>query len=139
MTSPFPIRRQATLITKIENLIPAGFPVPHTDSSNSRIDLNDTLLLNPNASYLFRVRGNSMTGAGIFDGDTVIVDRSIEPRHGYIVLAVVDQEYTVKRLFRRGQTIRLLPENPDYAPIELAEGSELEVWGVVTFNLRKLL
>ena len=73
-----------------------------------------------------------MIGAGIQDGDLLVVDRSLSPTHRKIVIAVVDGEFTVKRLFKRGGRIRLLAENPDFAPIELMDGQELQVWGVVT-------
>ncbi len=79
-----------------------------------------------------------MVGVGIFDGDTIIVDRSIEPKHNQIVLAIVDDEFTIKRLYRRGKVIRLMPENEAYSPIDFKDGQELRIWGVVTFNLRKL-
>lgn len=138
MDFPVPVRHVPVSLVRIDNLVPAGFPVPHTDAVRTRIDLNDELFINRNASYLFRIRGDSMTGVGIFDGDTIIVDRSIEAQHGHIVLAVVNQEYTVKRLYKRGRKIRLLPENPDYVPIDIRDGDELQIWGVVTVNLRKL-
>jgi DNA polymerase V len=109
------------------------------DHAQRRIDLNEHLLRNRESSYLFRVKSDSMTGVGIFDGDTIIVDKSISPQHNHIVLAIVDDEYTVKRLECRRSTVRLLPENPAYAPIELRDGQELRVWGVVTYNLRCLL
>ncbi|GAC1569140.1 MAG: hypothetical protein NVS3B3_23230 [Aquirhabdus sp.] len=80
-----------------------------------------------------------MLGIGIYDDDTLIVDRSITPAHNHIVLAIVDEEFTVKRLFQRGQLVRLLAENPAFPPIVLKEGQELRIWGVVTFNLHKLL
>lgn len=80
-----------------------------------------------------------MQGVGIFDGDTIIVDRAIAPANNHIVLAVVDEEFTIKRLYRRGAEVRLLSENPHYPPIQFKEGQELRIWGVATFNLRKLL
>lgn len=138
MNHPVPVLISSISVIKMDNFLPAGFPVSHMNSIHTRIDLNDELLLNKNASYLFRIRGNSMNGIGIFDGDTIIVDRSIEPHHGHIVLAVLNQEYTVKRLFKQDRRIRLLPENPDYDPIEICDGDELQIWGVVTVNIRKL-
>ena len=79
-----------------------------------------------------------MKDIGILDGDQVTVDRSIEARHGHIVIAVVNQEYTIKKLYRRGGITELRPENPAYAPIRFAEHDELQVWGVVTGVLRKV-
>ncbi|QDZ26563.1 LexA family transcriptional regulator [Noviherbaspirillum sp. UKPF54] len=136
---PVPLDVNPLVLTQFGATVRTGFPSPAADHSQKRIDLNAHLLLNPEASFLFRVRGDSMINVGIFDGDTIVVDRSIEPKHRHIVLAIVDEEFTVKRLYRRGKTIRLLAENPAYPPIDLKDGQELRVWGVVTYNLRKLL
>jgi DNA polymerase V len=139
MPTPIPISSVDLPITLFESAVAAGFPSPAADHSQKRIDLNEHLLLHRDASFLFRVSGNSMTGVGIFDGDTIIVDRSIEAKHNHIVLAIVDDEFTIKRLYRRGKIIRLLPENDDYEPIDFKDGQELRIWGVLTVNLRKLL
>ena len=79
-----------------------------------------------------------MTGAFIDDGDKVLVDRSIEPKHGHIVIASVNDEYTIKRLYKRKGVIELRPENPAFQPIRLREGEELQVWGVVVGIIRKI-
>lgn len=79
-----------------------------------------------------------MSGAGILDGDLIAVDRSLEPRHGDVVLAVIDGELTVKELYKQEGQARLLAHNPDFIPIEIREGQELTVWGVVTGVVRKL-
>lgn len=139
MNTPFSFQPGAALLTLFDCPVHAGFPSPAADYAQSRIDLNSHLLLNENASFLFRVRGESMTGIGIYDGDTLIVDRSISPAHNQIVLAVIDDEFTVKRLYRRGQDVRLIAENPAFTPITLKDGQELRIWGVVTFNLHRLL
>ena len=112
--------------------IAAGFPSPAEDHIEDRIDLNEQLVKNPPATFFVRVKGNSMTGAGIFDGDTLVVDRSLEAASGSVVVAVVDGELTVKRLCLRRGKVRLLPENPEFPPIEFRDGQELVVWGVVT-------
>jgi len=138
-TQPVPIACLKTLLTLFEASVVAGFPSPAADHAQRRIDLNDHLLIHRDASFLFRVKGDSMKNVGIFEGDTIIVDRSIEPQHNHIVLAVVDTEFTVKRLHRQGRVVRLLPENEAYEPITFKDGQELTVWGVVTVNLRKLL
>lgn len=80
-----------------------------------------------------------MIGVGIYDGDTIIVDRSIEPQHNHIVLAVVDNSFTVKRLYKRGNQIKLVSENEQHTDITFSEFQELTIWGVVTFNLHRLL
>ena len=117
--------------------IPAGFPSPATDYMEEGIDLNDFLVRHKSASFLFRVRGDSMLFSGIIDGDRVVVDRSIEAKHNHIVIAVVDGEYTIKRLYRQGNQIELRPDNPSHQPIRLAPGAELQVWGVVVGVARR--
>lgn len=118
--------------------VSAGFPSPAADHTQKRVDLNDHLIRNKEATFLFRVRGDSMTGAGIYEGDTLVVDRSAEPKHNSIVLAILNNEFTVKRLYRRGGVVKLVAENPIYPPRVIKPEEELTVWGVVTFNLHKL-
>lgn len=141
MNTPIPITSSNLPMVLFDSTVMAGFPSPAADHAQKRIDLNDHLLLHREASFLFRVRGNSMIGVGIFDGDTIIVDRSIDAKHNHIVLAVIDEDFTIKRLYKRGKVIRLIAENPEFAPIDFKEGQEqeLRIWGVVTFNLHKLL
>ena len=114
------------------NRVPAGFPSPADEYAETALDLNTYLIRNKTATFFFRVIGDSMTGANIHDGDLLVVDRSIEPRHGHIVLAVINNEYTVKRLYSLNGVIELHAENPAYAPIRFQEHDELQVWGVVT-------
>ena len=116
----------------------AGFPSPAADHTRKRIDLNEHLIRNKEATFIFRVKGDSMSGIGIYEGDELLVDRSIEAKHGNIVLAVLNNDYTVKRLYRRGGVVKLIAENPLYPPIVVKEGEELVIWGVVTRNLHKL-
>lgn len=116
----------------------AGFPSPAADHTRKRIDLNEHLIRNKEATFIFRVKGDSMSGIGIYEGDELLVDRSIEPKHGNIVLAVLNDDYTVKRLYRRGGVVKLIAENPLFPPIVLKDGEELVIWGVVTRNLHKL-
>ena len=110
----------------------AGFPSPAEDYQDEAIDLNDLLAPHAEATFLLRVRGESMTGAGIDDGDVLVVDRSLEPVHGRIVVAMVDGEFTVKRLYQRDGNVCLEASHPDFPSIALQEGQELAVWGVVT-------
>jgi DNA polymerase V len=95
------------------------------------------LVSNPRATYLFTVQGDSMIGAGIVDGDKVVVDHSVEARHDDIVLAQVNNEFTLKRLYRRDGVTELRPENPAYPTITFKEGDELRVWGVVVGLVRR--
>lgn len=118
--------------------ISAGFPSPADDYVETALDLNAYLIRNPAATFMVRVSGDSMTGAGISDGDILVVDRSEEPAPGRIVVAVLDGELTVKRLVRKDGRILLAPENPLYKPIAVNDEQDLHVWGVVSGVVRKL-
>tara|TARA_R110000782_G_scaffold152545_1_gene245122 strand:+ start:1525 stop:1977 length:453 start_codon:yes stop_codon:yes gene_type:complete len=126
----------------VASRVPAGFPSPAEDFTDGTLDLND-LIEHPAATFIVRVSGSSMTGAGIFDGDLLIVDRSITPRSGQIVVAVLAGDMTVKRLRRRNGRWWLIPEVqghdmlPDgFAAVEMGEDSE--IWGVVKNVVRCL-
>ena len=112
--------------------IPAGFPSPASDYVDQRLDLNDYLGIHPEATFFLRVQGDSMIGAGIYDKDLLVVDRSIQAQSGQVVIAIIDGEFTVKRLQRRGSKVWLKAENPLYKNIELQSGQELQIWGVVS-------
>lgn len=116
--------------------VPAGFPSPAADHVEQKISLDELLNIRAPHIYLVRIGGQSMQGAGIFDGDLVIVDRSIEPRHGHIVIGCVNQEPTCKRLLMRESSIILMPENTDFPARHILEGDEYTTWGVVTFSVR---
>jgi DNA polymerase V len=109
------------------------FPSPAQDYEQKMLDLNDRFIANPPATFFFTVKGDSMVGAGIFDGATLIVDRSLKPKSSNIVIADVDGEWMVKRLYKRSGVIKLLSENPLNEPITLKEGQELVIFGVVTY------
>ena len=117
--------------------VSAGFPSPAEDRIDGKLDLNRHFIKNPAATFYVRVSGDSMTGAGIHNGDLLIVDRSLEPTPGRVVIAVINGEHTVKRLHREGDRLLLLAENPDYAPIVVTELEELHIWGVVTCVLHQ--
>jgi DNA polymerase V len=112
--------------------VSAGFPSPADDYIDRLLDLNELLIKNPPATYFVKVAGDSMIGAGINDGDTLIVDRSLEATNGKIVIAAVQGELTVKRLVKTNGACRLVAENADYTPLEITEESQCEIWGVVT-------
>ncbi len=118
--------------------IAAGFPSQADDYIEARIDLNEHLVRNEEATFMLRVQGDSMIGAGIHDGGLLVIDRAVDPVDGRIVIAVLDGELTVKRLSRRDGRVRLLPENPAYAPIEVGDEQELVIWGVVTSVIHEL-
>ncbi len=111
--------------------VPAGFPSPADDYVDKRLDLND-LVERPAATFFVKVTGDSMTGASIQDGDLLVVDRSLEPTDGKIVIAAVNGELTVKRLALKEGSVWLMPENPAFPPLQLKEGLDCVIWGVVT-------
>jgi DNA polymerase V len=112
--------------------VPAGAPVPADDLRERDIDLNEHLVHHPDSTFLVTVKGDSMIDAGIHDGDLLVVDRSLDPRPGKVVVAVLNGELTVKRLFKSATSLMLLPENPAYKPIEVPEEASFFIWGVVT-------
>ena len=116
----------------------AGFPSPADDHLDETLDLNRRYIRNPAATFFVVTDGDSMKDAGIHSGDTLIVDRSIKPVHGKIVIACVDGELTVKRYCVRGGRPFLVAENADYADIELRDGQEVTVWGVVTQSIHSV-
>lgn len=116
--------------------VPAGFPSPAADHMEQPISLDELFNLRAPHMYLVRIDGDSMQGAGIFDGDLVLVDRSIEAQHGHIVIAAVNGEPLCKRLHKRGREVALRSENPRFPPRYILEGDDLMIWGVVTFSVR---
>lgn len=118
--------------------VPAGFPSPAQDYYDGPVDLTAELIEDQAATFIIRVSGHSMTGAGIFDGDELLVDRSKQPRHGDVVVAVLDGELTVKRLEIARRVVILRAENADYPDIVVRELSELQIWGVATYGIRHL-
>ena len=111
--------------------IKAGFPSPAEDYLDKKLDLNEYLIKHPSSTFFVKVKGDSMVGAGINSGDILIVDRSLEPKDKRIVVACLNGEFTVKRISKTGDKLSLLSENPKYAPIEIKNGIDFEVWGVV--------
>ena len=112
--------------------VPAGFPSPAADYAEGPLDLNQHLIRHPAATFFVRVKGDSMTGVGIYSGDLLIVDRAVTPTNGSIVIAVVNGDLTVKRFHQSQGHITLLPENPAYEPIEIGHDVDFAIWGVVT-------
>ncbi len=113
------------------------FPLPATDYLEDGLDLNAYLVQHPAATFLFSVQGHSMQGAGILDGDKVVVDRAVDARHGHIVVATVDGEFTLKRLYQRHNRVELHPENPAFPPIQFTGSTQLQIWGVVVGVVRR--
>lgn len=118
--------------------VAAGFPSPAVGELNGTLDLNQLCVRHPAATYFVRARGDSMTGAGIDDGDILVVDRSAKVSNGAIIIASLEGEFTVKRLHMHQDQVELLPENPRYAPITITPESGAEFFGVVTFVIKKV-
>jgi len=118
--------------------VSAGFPSPADDYIEGQLDLNELMILRPAATFYVRVTGESMKNAGILPGDILVVDKSKTAQHTSIVIAIVDNELTVKRLSKQGATIQLIPENPEFPVITFHSEMELSIWGVVTGVVRKL-
>ncbi len=112
--------------------VAAGFPSPAQDYFDGRIDLNAHLIKDITSTFVVRVTGDSMEGAGISHGDELIVNRALEPRDGSVVIAVLDGELTVKRLRITATGVVLQAENPKYPDIKVPALSELTIWGVAT-------
>lgn len=115
----------------------AGFPSPAEDLQERRIDLSEQLITHPQATFIIKVRGLSMVEAGIFDGDLLVVNRALKPKHNSVVVAVVDGEFTVKYLYQRQGRVRLKAANPTFPDIVPKDGQSLEVWGVVTAAIKR--
>ena len=121
-----------------EEGISAGFPSPADDFKETRISLDRELVKNKEATFYARVSGDSMVGAGLDDGDLLVIDRSLNPENGKIAVCLVDGEFTVKRIKKEKKKLYLMPENKKYKPIELKEENELIIWGVVVYVIKKV-
>lgn len=118
--------------------VAAGFPSPAMGDLQGALDLNSLCIRHHAATYYIRARGDSMIGAGIEDGDVLVVDRAITAANGDIIIAALDGEFTVKRLELKENSVRLLPENPAYAPINITEDTVAEFFGVVTWIVKQV-
>lgn len=123
----------------VPHSVAAGFPSPAEDLGGQRIDLGQLLVTHPQATYFVRANGHSMVDAGILDKDIMVVDRAIKPRHGHVVIAMVDGDFTVKQLYQRAGRTKLKAANPLYPDITPQDGQTLEIWGVVTATVRQLV
>tara|TARA_B100000700_G_C14680403_1_gene685089 strand:- start:96 stop:575 length:480 start_codon:yes stop_codon:yes gene_type:complete len=121
-----------------QECISAGFPSPADEYTDARINLNETLIKNPSSTFFLRVSGTSMLGAGIMDGDLLLVDRSLEPYPNRIVVAILDGAFTVKRLtFYKGE-IYLEAENPNHPKLNLNNYETIQIWGVAIYSIHRL-
>ena len=122
----------------IEQGISAGFPSPADDFKEIRISLDKELVKNQESTFYARVSGDSMVGAGLDDGDLLVIDRSLNPENGKIAICFIDGDFTVKRIKKEEDKFYLMPENKKYKSIELNEDNELIIWGVVQYVIKKV-
>ena len=134
---PVPVSQAPLLGLLLRNQVCAGFPSPAEDLGAQRIDLTSLLVTHAQTTYFLKASGHSMVEAGIFDGDIMVVDRAVKPRHGHIVVAVVDGDFTVKRLYNRAGHVKLRAANVTFPEIVPKDGQTVEVWGVVTATIKR--
>ena len=126
------------LIPLVKETIAAGFPSPAEDYIELGIDLNKYLIKNPISTFFLRVSGNSMNNAGIYNDDLLIIDRSINPNPGHIVVALLDGEFTLKRLIKKQDTYYLKADKENYPAINLYEYIDIQIWGVAIYSIHEL-
>lgn len=131
------IRRESLMIPLMAWRTSAGFPSPAEDYIESRIDLNRELIRNPNSTFYARNTGDSMEGAGIYPNSLLVIDRAEDVKSGNVILARIENDFTVKRLSMQDGQILLMPENDNYQPIEI-NTEDFEIWGRVIYSINKL-
>lgn len=122
----------------IEGYVAAGFPSPANDYLENDLKLKSLLIKSESSTFFVRANGNSMVNEHICDGDILVVDRSLEPNSNSILICIIDGEYTVKKVKKKGKDFYLMPASPDFKPIKIDEGSDVHLWGVVTFVIHKV-
>lgn len=122
----------------ISSGIKAGFPSPAADFDGTSVSIDQIVVKNKTATFYAKANGNSMIGAGIDDGDILVIDKSIEPQDGKIAVCFIDGEFTVKRIKVQENSLLLLPENPLFEPIEVTQENDFIIWGIVTYVVKKL-
>src|SRR5574343_431881 len=135
--TPVPVSMAPVWVQAARVSVPAGFPSPAEDHQVDRIELMSQLVTHTKATSYVRIQGDSMRDAGILNGSVVLVDKAIKARHGHIVIAVVDGDFTCKRLHQRAGSMRLQAENPAYPDIVPKDAQTVEVWGVVVATIHQ--
>lgn len=120
-------------------VVMAGFPSPADNYVDKSIDLNEHLIKNPASTFFLRVSGYSMTNAGIYNGDLLIVDRSLEAKPGLIVVAILDGSFTVKKLTRNHNKLYLEAAHPDYPSLDISQYENVQIWGVAIYSIHHLV
>jgi DNA polymerase V len=132
ISTPIPFEKRTSLkLPLVSASVEAGFPSPADDHLEGSLDLNEKLVSHPSATFFVRAKGESMRDAGINDGALLVIDRSITPRDGHIVVAMIDGQFTLKRLRKRDGRVFLEAHNPAFSSIEINGEQELVIWGVV--------
>ena len=122
-------------IPLLSDSVSAGFPSPADDYTEENIDLNEHLLRNPFSTFFLRVKGDSMINSGIHDKDLIIVDKSLTPKPGNIVIAMIDGDFTIKRLEKKKDELYLKSENHNYPNFNFANHNDIQIWGVVIYSI----
>lgn len=122
----------------ISSGIKAGFPSPAADFDGSKINLDNVLVKNREATFYAKASGNSMIGAGIDDGDILVIDKSLEPQNNKVAVCFIDGEFTIKRIKIEKDCVYLMPENKNYQPIKVTDENELVIWGIVTYVIKSI-
>ncbi len=125
------------LLAWVEGSVPAGFPSPAADFAVKRHDLNDLLIVHPHATFMWQASGTSMVDFGIFDGDVLVCDRALTAKHGDIVIAEVDGDFTVKQFWRARGSVQLRAGNKTFAPLIFKDGQTMTICGVVTATIKR--
>lgn len=121
----------------VQGTVPAGFPSPAADFAVKRHDLNELLITHPAATFMWQARGLSMIDLGVADGDVLVVNRALTPKHGDIVVAEVNGDFTVKQLYKRGGVIKLVSGNSTFPPMLFRDGQTMTICGVVTATIKR--
>jgi DNA polymerase V len=116
--------------------ISAGFPIPADDFETTRVSLDEELIKNKSTTFFAKVKGHSMKNAGIYDGDLLVIDKSLEPQDGKIAICQIDGEFTVKRIKKEKDMVWLVAENEEYQPIKVTVENELMIWGIVVHSIK---
>ncbi len=122
----------------IEAGIKAGFPSPAADFDEAKISLDNVLVKNKEATFYAKASGTSMIGAGIDDGDILVIDRSLEPQNNKIAVCFIDGEFTIKRILIKKDCVYLMPENKYFEPIKVTNENDLIIWGIVTYVIKNV-
>lgn len=132
-----PYNIKVNLPFKIEGVVSAGFPSPATDYIDKELNFKELFIKNESSTFFVQVSGNSMINSGIFDGDILVIDKSLDPTDNSILVCFIDGEFTIKRVSKIEGNYYLIPDNPQFKPIKIDEHSDFRLWGVVTFAIHK--